>query len=241
MTLNKKHMIAMAIMALLGANTAYADKPEHAGKNGSGREQSSPQRSSAKPDHRSPQAKNHQKDKADTKHESRSFTTEQRGNSAKRGQSDERSYRSTRAHDDRNQRSDRDDRHDHDRDRNDHDGRSYRDGRSDTNISINLGFNDRQRTYIHDYYRDEFRDGRCPPGLAKKHNGCMPPGHAKRWRKGYPLDRDIIYYDLPPTILVELGPPPRGYRYVRVAADVLMIAIGTGLVIDAVADLSDFR
>jgi hypothetical protein len=21
--------------------------------------------------------------------------------------------------------------------------------------------------------------GRCPPGLAKKHNGCLPPGHAK--------------------------------------------------------------
>jgi len=22
--------------------------------------------------------------------------------------------------------------------------------------------------------------GRCPPGLAKKHNGCMPPGQAKK-------------------------------------------------------------
>lgn len=22
--------------------------------------------------------------------------------------------------------------------------------------------------------------GGCPPGLARKHNGCMPPGHAKR-------------------------------------------------------------
>src|SRR6185437_9895583 len=31
----------------------------------------------------------------------------------------------------------------------------------------------------------------CPPGLAKKHNGCMPPGQAKklyrgqRWQSGY--------------------------------------------------------
>jgi hypothetical protein len=24
----------------------------------------------------------------------------------------------------------------------------------------------------------------CPPGLAKKHNGCMPPGHAKRYNRG---------------------------------------------------------
>jgi hypothetical protein len=21
--------------------------------------------------------------------------------------------------------------------------------------------------------------GACPPGLAKKHNGCLPPGHTK--------------------------------------------------------------
>lgn len=33
--------------------------------------------------------------------------------------------------------------------------------------------------------------GGCPPGLAKKHNGCMPPGQARklargqRWRSGY--------------------------------------------------------
>jgi hypothetical protein len=61
--------------------------------------------------------------------------------------------------------------------------------------------------------------GGCPPGLAKKHNGCMPPGQAKklyrgeRWRSGYgslyayreiPYDlrrrydlsaRDRYYYD----------------------------------------------
>ena len=33
--------------------------------------------------------------------------------------------------------------------------------------------------------------GGCPPGLAKKHNGCLPPGQAKklyrgqRWESGY--------------------------------------------------------
>ena len=61
--------------------------------------------------------------------------------------------------------------------------------------------------------------GRCPPGLAKKHNGCMPPGQARklargqRWHNGYgslytynriPYDlrnrydldrRDRYYYD----------------------------------------------
>jgi len=26
--------------------------------------------------------------------------------------------------------------------------------------------------------------GGCPPGLAKKHNGCMPPGQAKKLNRG---------------------------------------------------------
>jgi hypothetical protein len=46
----------------------------------------------------------------------------------------------------------------------------------------------------HDYdegYGMGYGRGGCPPGLAKKHNGCMPPGQAKklyrgaRWESGY--------------------------------------------------------
>ena len=98
-------------------------------------------------------------------------------------------------------------------------------------------FGDQHRVYIHDYHVHEHRRGFCPPGLAKKNNGCMPPGHAKRWHIGKPLERDVIYYDLPPQLVVQIGLPPPGYRYVRVAADILLIAIGTGLVIDAITDL----
>lgn len=32
------------------------------------------------------------------------------------------------------------------------------------------------------------RDGRCPPGLAKKNNGCLPPGQAKRYDERYGND-----------------------------------------------------
>lgn len=66
----------------------------------------------------------------------------------------------------------------------------------------------------------------------------MPPGQAKKWRIGRPLPRGVIYYDLPPPLVVELGVPPRGYRYVRIASDILLIAIGTGLVVDAITDLT---
>jgi Ni/Co efflux regulator RcnB len=31
--------------------------------------------------------------------------------------------------------------------------------------------------------------------------------------------------------------PPSGYRYVRVASDILLIAAGTGMVVDAIQDL----
>ena len=98
-------------------------------------------------------------------------------------------------------------------------------------------FTDRHRVAIRDYHGDEYRRGFCPPGLAKKNNGCMPPGQAKRWQIGRPLERDVIYYDLPPRLVVQIGAPPAGYRYVRAASDILLIAVGTGMVIDAIADL----
>ncbi len=66
----------------------------------------------------------------------------------------------------------------------------------------------------------------------------MPPGLAKKWRKGYPLPRDVVYYDLPPQLVIDIGVPPKGYKYVRVAADILMIAVGTAIVVDAIEDLS---
>jgi Ni/Co efflux regulator RcnB len=98
-------------------------------------------------------------------------------------------------------------------------------------------FGDQHRVIVHDYYREQFRTGRCPPGLAKKHNGCMPPGQAKKWTIGWPLPRDVIFYDVPQELVVQIGSPPAGYRYVRVATDLLLIAVATGTVIDAIRDL----
>ena len=99
-------------------------------------------------------------------------------------------------------------------------------------------FNDRHRGDVAHYYQEEYRGGHCPPGLAKKHNGCMPPGQAKKqWRVGQPLPAGVVIYDVPPALVVKLGPPPAGQKYVRVAADILLIAVGTSLVVDAIHDL----
>jgi Ni/Co efflux regulator RcnB len=118
-----------------------------------------------------------------------------------------------------------------------HDGR-YDDGKRDrSRVNISLHFGDQQRIIVHDYYYRDYQSGFCPPGLAKKRNGCMPPGLAKKWRRGYPLPRDVIFHNLPPRLVIQLGVAPAGHRYVRVAADILLIAVGTGIVIDAIEDL----
>lgn len=98
-------------------------------------------------------------------------------------------------------------------------------------------FGDRERKIAQDYFSVQYRAGRCPPGLTKKRNGCLPPGQAKKWAMGKPLPRDVVYYDLPSSIVVQLGAPPAGHRYVRVASDILLIAVGTGMVVDAIEDL----
>ena len=104
---------------------------------------------------------------------------------------------------------------------------------------VEIGFHDRQREMARDYYRHEYHErGRCPPGLAKKHNGCMPPGQARKWRRGEPLPRDVVYRPVPRDLEVRIGPAPRGYRYVEVAGDILMIAVGTSMVVDAIDDLN---
>jgi hypothetical protein len=98
-------------------------------------------------------------------------------------------------------------------------------------------FMGKDRGPIDQYYAEQFQAGKCPPGLAKKGNGCQPPGQAKKWKLHQPLPSDVIYHDLPAQVSVHLGVPPAGYKFVRVAQDILLIATGTGMVVDAMQDL----
>lgn len=94
-----------------------------------------------------------------------------------------------------------------------------------------------QRDQVRAYYKEEGKKGKCPPGLAKKGNGCQPPGQAKKWAMGQPLGKDVVYEPIDSRISVRLGVPPKGTKYVRVAQDILLIAIGTAMVLDAIEDL----
>jgi hypothetical protein len=96
-------------------------------------------------------------------------------------------------------------------------------------------FANRDRDVVRRYYVESYGRGDCPPGLAKKNNGCLPPGQARRlYVIGQPLARTVVVNPLPPVLVERLGPVPAGYEYVMVDGDVLKLAVGTRLVVDAI-------
>ena len=134
--------------------------------------------------------------------------------------------------------------HKHDREdrrenRRDDQGPVVRSSSSGVAVNIQIGsyFADPQRVLVREYYEPRIKAGKCPPGLKKKNNGCMPPGQAKDWRRGQPLPAVVVYYPVPAAVQVRLGAPPAGHKFVRVASDILLIAVGTSLVVDAIEDL----
>ena len=98
------------------------------------------------------------------------------------------------------------------------------------------GFAVNDRPVIQSYYATSINGPNCPPGLAKRHNGCMPPGQAKKYAIGSPLPVGVVMYPLPGDLLGRLAPPP-GYQYMRVGSDILMLATGTNMVISALTDI----
>lgn len=112
--------------------------------------------------------------------------------------------------------------------------RSY--DRNDNTTSIRIYDND--RVVLHRYAEDHYKKS-CPPGLAKKHNGCLPPGQAKkRFAVGHHLPDDVVYYTVPHDVVIHLKPVPSGYQYVRVDNDVLLMNQATKMIVDAVTLMS---
>ena len=104
-------------------------------------------------------------------------------------------------------------------------------------VRVGQYFNDNQRQAVRTYYTQQYGDGRrCPPGLAKKNNGCMPPGQV-RYTVGQPLPRTVTVYQVPQPVIVQLPVAPPGYRYVRVGNDLLLVSPQSQLVVDVIAGL----
>jgi hypothetical protein len=103
-----------------------------------------------------------------------------------------------------------------------------------------LVFSDRDRDEVRGYWVQTYGRGKCPPGLAKKNNGCRPPGLAKeRYVVGQRLPAAIVVQPAPRALVTRLGPPAPGYQYVIVDGDLLKLAVGTRLVLDAIHAIVD--
>ena len=100
---------------------------------------------------------------------------------------------------------------------------------------VTLVFSATQREAARSYFVKEHGRGNCPPGLSKKHNGCLPPGQAKkRYVVGHPLPHGIVVEELPVELSVRIGSAPPGYRYGILDGDLVKLAVGTLLVVDAI-------
>jgi hypothetical protein len=101
-------------------------------------------------------------------------------------------------------------------------------------------FSSAQRAAVNSYYAEQHGKGNCPPGLAKKGNGCQPPGQAKkRYAVGHPLPAGVVVQVVSAELSRRLGAPPPGYIYASVDGDLLKLAVGTMLVVDAIEALTN--
>ncbi len=85
------------------------------------------------------------------------------------------------------------------------------------------------------HFRDDRRHHRvaerhhgrsCPPGLAKKHNGCLPPGQAKKVHRvvvGQALPPGAVF-TVPRRVRTTLPPPPAGHRYAVINNQVVLVS-----------------
>jgi hypothetical protein len=97
-----------------------------------------------------------------------------------------------------------------------------------------------QREAAQAYFVEKHGRGGCPPGLAKKGNGCLPPGQAKkRYTVGQVWPRGVPMQPPPEELSIRIGAPPSGYTYAVLDGDVVKLAVGTMLVVDAIEGLTN--
>jgi Ni/Co efflux regulator RcnB len=142
-------------------------------------------------------------------------------------------------HDGRGDRGDRGDRHwdrgdRHDGDRGDRGERRRwdgdRDGRGDGDHGDNRWDDRRYNGY---WYNNRWAYGRPPEGYLDR------PGFRadyRHFRRGGYLPGYYNSYAVNDYYRYHLRPPPRGYRWVRVHDDYLLVAIATGLIFDIIAN-----
>ena len=99
-------------------------------------------------------------------------------------------------------------------------------------------FNDQQRVFAREYYTTNYGTAKkCPPGLAKKNNGCMPPGQVRNWVVGQPVPRGVTVYPVAQPVIRMLPPAPYGYRYARIGGDIVLVQQQNNVIVDIIQGL----
>jgi hypothetical protein len=128
----------------------------------------------------------------------------------------------------------------HGHDKHEEKAEKHKHGDDDDDYDVRQGhyFSQQHREVVHRYYVEQYGEGRhCPPGLAKKHNGCMPPGQARTWAVGQPVPTGVTVYAVPQPVLVQLPPAPVGYSYSRIGADITLMR--GNMVVDVMLNIFD--
>lgn len=206
-------LLALLIAALLGAGPLLADPGDKHGDKGAKHAQKQAEKADKHAEKRAEKSEKHAQKRAEKADKQADKFFEQ---AAKRGEkADEREAKYAEKADKR-----------------------ARERQQHADVRIGGYFDDRHRHAVRSYYTQHYGNGRgCPPGLAKKNNGCMPPGQAKKWAVGQPLPAGVVIYAVPQPVLVRLPPPPAGYRYARVGDDIVLVQARNHIVVDIIYDL----
>ncbi|MDO9490449.1 MAG: DUF1236 domain-containing protein [Sphingomonadaceae bacterium] len=98
------------------------------------------------------------------------------------------------------------------------------------NVRADNVFDRNDEAAIRSYYRNS---AACPPGLAAKNNGCLPPGQARKtYRVGNVIPADRALAPLPSDLLGRLPLVPSGYSYGRYDGDVYLVENRTRRIVD---------
>lgn len=95
-------------------------------------------------------------------------------------------------------------------------------------------FTDEDKMVVQDYYT-RLCEGRSKRNYKRAVNvECSAPLNTKKYSIGRNLPSDMTLYSLPRSLEENLSPAPRGYEYVLLEKDVLLISSASGKVMDAV-------
>lgn len=100
-------------------------------------------------------------------------------------------------------------------------------------IGVDVVFSDGEASIIRAYYRDH---GVSHQG-RKKNKKVLPPGIAKNLQRGKRLPPGIAKQALPPGLINQLPPPPKGYERIVIAGKVLLVEIATQAIHDVLEDI----